>query len=915
MSSYDETAKRGFLSRFLTWKLARRVAIAGAILGLLLFLAIVIWFAALNRGLPTVANLKQYEPPITSRVHAGDGSLIAEFADEHRVFVPYESIPQHVIDAFVAAEDKKFFDHGGIDYMGMTRGVMRSARNKITGSGGLQGGSTITQQVAKNMLLTSDQTITRKAKEALLAWKMEDAFSKEKIMELYLNEIYLGSASGKRSFGVGSAALNYFDKSLPELDLSEAAILASLPKAPGRVNPERNPERLLQRRNYVLRRMVEDNYITQEEADAARALPLTTKRRLNGDVFDAAAFFKEEVRKELVASYGEEGLKSGGLSIRTTIDSRLQLAAVEALQNGLEAYDRRHDYRGPVTNISTGDAWQEQLQGVSAQHRQKAQETPGTHRAVVHKGWEVAMVKRVPAEKAATLLTMDGHEVPLPVEDVEWAKTWEPAGLRPGHVIYIEVAREDVTTPEPEPVEEEEGENLIPQNIEIITKPVGAATLRQVPKVEGSLLALDPHTGRVLAMAGGYSFKKNEYNRAIQAERQPGSAFKPFAYVAALERGYTPASIIQDTPYCELDVSTDQYWCPKNYTAGRSYGQVTLRRALEKSFNQVTARVANDIRLESVSALSERLGIYDQLPPYTAMSLGAGDTTMLRLAEAYAALVNGGREVNATLIDRIQNRHGATMFRHDKRDCSMCRLESWDGSPPPELEDNREQLLDPVIAFQMTHMLEGVVQRGTGRNAKRVGKPLAGKTGTTNDYKDAWFMGFSPDLVVGVWVGFDTPEPLGDGEAGGAVAAPIFTEFMQEALKDTPALPFRIPPGVRLVEIDADTGQLPTAYSSDVIVEAFQPDSAPGFDFGDEERIGNIFSSGRDDPFGEDVFAQRPAQPSAANDPFAEDVTRVPADQVFPTGSGQQELPEEFDPLAEPEEEVVEEGTFDDGIY
>ena len=840
--------------RFLTWTLLRRVVIFGAIAALLVLLAVVIWFAAIARSAPGVAALKQYEPDITSRVYAGDGSLIAEFAEEHRVFVPYEAVPKHVINAFISAEDKKFFDHGGIDYMGMTRGVLRTARNKITGSGGAQGGSTITQQVAKNMLLSSEQTIERKAKEAIVAWRMEDLFSKEKIMELYLNEIYLGSASGKRSFGVGSAALNYFDKSLPELDLSEAAILASLPKFPGRVNPERNPERLIVRRDWVLGRMVANGYISQEEADAAIAKPLTTKRRLKGEQFDAAAFFKEEIRKQMVDTYGEDALKKGGLSIRTTIDSRLQLAAVEALQSGLEAYDRRHDYRGPVTNITTGEAWQEQLQGVAAQHRQTAQNTPGTERAVIHKGWEVAMVKRVPAGKAATVLTIDGYEVPLPIEDVEWAQSWEAAGLRPGHVIYIDVAREDIT---PEPESAEEGtENKLPQNVEKITKPVGAATLRQVPKVEGSLLALDPHTGRVLAMAGGYSFKKNEYNRAIQAERQPGSAFKPFAYIAALERGYTPASMILDSPYCEHDVSTDKIWCPKNYTAGRSYGQVTLRRALEKSFNQVTARVANDIRLQTVSELSERLGIYDELPPYTAMSLGAGDTTMLRLAEAYAALVNGGREVNATLIDRIQNRHGETLFRHDKRDCSACELADWAGGPPPSLEDNREQLLDPVIAYQMTHMLEGVVQRGTGRRALRVGKPLAGKTGTTNDYKDAWFMGFSPDLVVGVWVGFDTPESLGDGEAGGSVAAPIFTEFMQVALEDTPALPFRIPPGVRLVEIDADTGQLPTAASTDVLLEAFQPDNAPGFDFGNEDGFGEIFRSGGNDEFGR-VFGPR----------------------------------------------------------
>ena len=889
MAEYEEAERR-----FLSWTLLRRVAIVGAIIGLLVLLVVLLWFAALSRSVPSVDKLTQYEPPITSRVHAGDGSLIAEFANEHRVFVPYESIPKHVVEAFVAAEDKKFFSHEGLDFVGMTRGAMNSARNKISGSGGLQGGSTITQQVAKNMLLTRDQTITRKAKEAIIARRMERAFTKEQIMELYLNEIYLGG----RSYGVGSAALNYFNKSLPELDLSEAAILASLAKAPSAVNPYTNPEKLLRRRNYVLGRMVEDSYITQEEADEAKALPLSTTRRLRGAEYSAATYFVQELRKELNEKYGEDTLQEGGLSIRTTIDTRLQLAAQTALQNGLLAYDRRHDYRGPLTAITTGDAWQEQLIAANG-----VNSLPGGYG-----DWEAAMVKRVPDGKNAVLLTKDGYEVSLPKEDVDWAKTWEAEGLKPGHVILIDVEREEIPA---EPQADEDGEQDIAPGLaeKPKTKPIGDAILRQVPKVEGSLVALDPHTGRVLAMMGGYSFHKSQFNRVTQAQRQPGSAFKPFAYAAALEHGYTPASVIQDTPYCELDISTDKYWCPKNYTEGRSYGQVTMRRALEKSFNQVTARVANDIRLENVSELAERFGLYNELPPYTAMSLGSGDTTMLKMAKAYGSMVNGGREIETTLIDRVQDRYGVTRFRHDQRDCSMCQQDNWTGGPPPELEDNRVQLIDPVIAFQVTHMLEGVVQRGTGRRALRVGKPLAGKTGTTNDYKDAWFMGFSPDMVVGVWVGFDQPQSLGDGEAGGSVAAPIFTEFMQEALKDEAALPFRIPPGVRLVEIDADTGQLPTLASQTVILEAFQPGTAPGLDFGGDGGLGSIFGdSGQDS-----IFNRRPTNEGVDEDGFGNDEA-APLENLFPVSAeGGNENPSGDDAVTAP---VSEEEDFDlDGTY
>lgn len=799
------------------WTVFRRAAIVFGILGLIAVLAFFMWFKAVTREVPSIEQLADYEPPITSRVHAGDGALIAEFAEEHRVFVPYESIPTHVVHAFVSAEDKTFFEHGGIDYRGMLRGLINSVKNKITNSGGLQGGSTITQQVAKNFVLTNEQTLTRKAKEAEIAWRMEKIYSKEKIMELYLNEIYLGG----RSYGVGSAALNYFDKSLPELNISEAAILASLAKAPGTVNPYRRPERLLQRRSYVLNRMVEDGYITKEQADAAKALPLETKRRLRGAEYDAATYFREEVRRELVKEYGEDALYQGGLSVRSTIDTRLQLAAQEALQSGLEAYDRRHEYRGPFANISDADNKVEALNDLRL---------PGGSG-----NWEGGMVQSVSAE-GATLLLEDGATVSIPADDVTWATETYTAedgktGLRAGDVVLVELTREEQTNGDGE-------------DAEITYLPVGEGILRQVPLVDGALIALDPHTGRVLAMAGGYSFYKSQFNRVTQARRQPGSSFKPFVYAAALENGYTPSSRVLDAPYVEFDIEQDDYWAPGNYVKGKWEGLTTMRIGLEKSRNLMTVRMAKDIGLETVSEIGERFGLYDKLPPYTAMSLGAGETSLWRLAKGYAAFVNGGREVTPTLLDRVQNRHGETLFRHDQRDCSACEVTEWsDESLPPIFDDSRKQLVDPITAFQVVNMLEGVVQRGTGRRALRVGKPLAGKTGTTNDYVDALFFGFSPDLVVGVWVGFDQPKSLGDGEAGGSVSAPIFTEFMQAALADADALPFRIPPGVRLVNIDSKTGQLPGPETNprDIVMEAYRPGTEPGAVFGDDEDLNSIF--------------------------------------------------------------------------
>lgn len=836
--------------RFLTWKLARRVAIGLVILGALCFIAVMLWIAALSRDLPSHERLADYEPPITSRVHAGDGTLIAEFADEHRVFVPIDSIPDHVKQAFVAAEDKKFFDHKGLDYVGILRGAINSAQIKLSGSdANLQGGSTITQQVAKNMLLTRDQRIERKVKEAIIARRMEKAFTKDQILELYLNEIYLGV----RAYGVGSAALIYFDKSLPELNLSEAAILASLAQAPSTVNPYRRPERLLARRNYVLNRMVEDGYITKEEAEEAKKQPLEVKERLRGPEYAAATYFVQELRRQLIDQYGEDVLERGGLSIRTTVDTKLQLAAHEALQTGLEAYDRRHGYRGPFAQIDASGDVPEQMKALDL--------PPG------YGTWEAGMVETV-TDSGATLVLDDGRTTSIPKEDVQWASRWERGsgekGLKKGDVVLVEVERTETLRPGAKETLEE-GEYRSEEDW--ISVPADEGILRQVPEVEGAIIALDPHTGRVMAMVGGYSFFKSPFNRVTQGVRQPGSSFKPFVYAAALENGYTPSTRILDSPFVYYDEETGQTWKPQNYSAGRSYGEVTMRTALERSFNQVTARVAVDIGMEDISSLAERFGLYDNLPRYPAMALGSGDTSPWRMAKGYAAFVNGGKEVTPTMLDRVQDRHGDTLYRNDTRECEGCSAESWDGGEPPQLADDREQLIDPVIAYQIVHMLEGVVERGTARRAARLGKPLAGKTGTTNDYFDALFYGFSPDLVVGIWVGFDQPKTLGNGEAGGSVALPVFINFMEKALEDAPAMPFRIPPGVRLVSVDHDTGDLPTSRSGEIIVEAFRPGTEPGAVFNEDDEFsisGNQGASGA----GRDDFA----------DPYVEGLEDKPDD-------------------------------------
>ncbi len=740
---------------------------AGAVLG-------TFWY--FGRGLPDYKQLAHYEPAVMTRVYAGDGSLITEYATEKRVFVPIGAIPKLVIKAFLAAEDKNFYSHPGVDFTGVLRAAVTNAM-RFGSDRRPVGASTITQQVAKNFLLTNEVSITRKIKEAILAFRIEHAFSKDRILELYLNEIYLGYGS----YGVAAAALNYFDKSLDQLTVAEAAFLGALPKAPANYNPVRNHDAARGRRDWVIDRMLEDGFISAEQAKAARAAPLVVRDRAP-TLLTHAEYFAEEVRRELQDRYGEKALYSGGLSVRTTLDPQLQAIADKSLRDGLIAYDRRHGWRGPVTRLEAAG-------GVPAPGADWARRLAKVDSPKALGDWKLAVVLESGAQ-AAKIGFADGDTGFIPLVQVKWAretlkdqrvgkavKTVDQV-LKPGDVVAVAPLAD--------------------------TK--GLYSLQQIPLVEGAVVALDPHTGRVLAMSGGYSYNASQFNRATQAERQPGSSFKPFVYMAALDSGFTPSSRILDAPFVIDQGPGLGLWKPQNYET-RFYGPSTMRLGIEKSRNLMTVRLAQTIGMDKVVAYAKKFGIDENMKPQLAMALGADETTLLRLAAGYAMIVNGGKRIEPTLIDRIQDRHGHTIFKHDERACPGCNVTDFAGQDEmPKIPDNRPQIEDPRTAYQMVSMLQGVVQRGTGRRARAVGKPLAGKTGTTNDSDDTWFIGFSPDLVVGVFVGFDTPRTLGHGETGASVSSPIFTEFMEKALKGHPAIPFRIPPGIRLVRVNATTG-------------------------------------------------------------------------------------------------------------
>ncbi|GAA2841926.1 penicillin-binding protein 1A [Aminobacter aminovorans] len=746
--------------------------------------------ADITRGLPDYRELADWEPAVMTRVYAYDGALLAEYARERRLFLPIAAVPDRVRQAFLSAEDKGFYSHPGIDLSGLVNAVLANMANLGSGQR-MIGGSTITQQIAKNLLLSSDRTLERKIREAVLSVRIERAFTKDEILELYFNDVYFGLGA----YGIAEAALTYFDKPVGELSLAEAAYLAALPKGPNNYNPDLNAERAVARRNWVIGQMLRNGFVAPGEARAAMDLPLGTKKRPPNLLVADANYFTEAVRRQIAEQYGEAALYTAGLAVRTTLDPKLQAAAVRALRRGLVSYDQGRGYRGPVTRIAADGDWQQAIDSIVP-----LADVPEWRLAAVlgttDEGFEIGLRHASGGRREREIARISAKSMRWALKRSGGAKAGKvQAGvLAAGDVVYVE-KRDD------------------------------GYVLRQVPEVQGALVSMDPHTGRVLASVGGFSFAQSEFNRATQAYRQPGSAFKPFVYAAALDIGYTPAALVMDQPIALPD-GAGRIWKPKNYD-GRFSGPSTLRTGLERSRNLMTVRLARHVGMEVVAQYGQSFGIYDNLKPYLPMSLGAGETTLMRLVSAYAVIANGGKSVQPSMIDRVQDRHGKTIFRHDGRNCDACNAEEWRNQPEPVLQDDREYVLDPMTAYQVTSMMRGVVERGTATSVSTLGVPVAGKTGTTNDEKDVWFIGYTPNVVTGVFLGYDTPKPMGYGESGGGLAAPVFIDFMKVALKGNPVAEFPVPEGMIFESVDRRTGKRVEAGSPGSIREAFKPGTSP----------------------------------------------------------------------------------------
>ncbi|MCL7997621.1 penicillin-binding protein 1A [Brucella sp. 21LCYQ03] len=773
----------------------------GTVLALIVAGGVAMYIGNVTKDLPDYEVLAKYEPPVMTRVHASDGSLMAEYARERRMYLPIQAVPNRVKAAFISAEDKTFYEHHGLDFGGLARAVVTNVKNMGSGRRPV-GASTITQQVAKNFLLSSNQTYDRKIKEAILAMRIEQAYSKDRILELYLNEIFFGLGS----YGIASAALTYFDKSVGELSIADAAYLAALPKGPNNYHPFRYPDRALERRNWVIDRMAENGYITTQEADEAKKEPLGVKTRTATHYLFASEYFSEEVRRQIIQKYGVDALYEGGLSVRTTLNPTLQVEARKSLQAALLRFDEARGWRGPLKHVDLGSDWASAFGDM-----QSFEDVPE---------WQLAVVLNVSAAGADIGLqpAIEGSgsrskvrtRAFISADDMKWAmrvtnidgkrgSAKSPEGvLKPGDIIYVSKVGD--------------GDSRF--------------RLQQPPKLQGALVAMDPHTGRVLAMVGGFSYGQSEFNRATQAYRQPGSSFKPVVYAAALDNGYTPASVVLDGPLEVNQGGSLGVWAPKNYS-GKFSGPSTLRYGIEQSRNVMTVRLAQDMGMKTVAEYAERFGIYDKMMPVLSMALGAGETTVLRMVTAYSVIANGGQSITPSMIDRIQDRYGKTVFKHDARQCENCNEQQWSNQDEPTLIDNRDQVLDPMTAYQITSMMEGVVQRGTAQILKSLDRPIAGKTGTTNDEKDAWFVGFTPDMVVGVFIGYDTPTPLGRGGTGGGLAAPVFKDFMSQALTGTPKVDFRVPEGMTLIAINRKTGMRTNQGDPNLIMEAFKPGTGP----------------------------------------------------------------------------------------
>ncbi len=725
-----------------------------------------------SNDLPDYKFLKNYKPPVSSKVYSGNGDLVADFSQEKRVFVPFNSIPKNVINAFLSAEDKNFFKHPGVDAKGVIRAVLNNISN-ILSSKRLEGASTITQQVAKNFLLTNEVSLNRKIKEAILAFRIERALSKERILELYLNQIYLGSGA----YGVAAASLEYFDKSIKDLNYSEAALLAALPKAPSRYNPYRNPDVAKFRRNLVLKNLLENNYLPSEWYEKLTNEEIILKK--NKKIYlEDAQYFIEDVRKSVIETLSYDKVYKQGFNINTPIDLNLQTIATKSLRDGLIAYDKRKGWRGPLTSKIYNSEWKKDLEKYKLENSIN---------------WKLAIVKKI-NKFSAEIETEDNIKGVVEYQSISWTKKEFNKLLKPGDIIYVQKTKENIFD------------------------------LKQLPKVNGGIVVMDPFTGRVLAISGGFSFKQSEFNRATQAQRQPGSAFKPFVYALALENNFTPTSLVLDAPLV-LDQGDDlKMWKPENY-GKKFYGPSTLRIGLEKSRNLMTVRIAQNLGVEKIVNFSKALKIYEDPEELLSISLGSAETTLLKLTSAYSVFVNGGKLVEPILIDRIQDSEGNTIFNNDKRKCINCNQISYLTNDYPEIKNNYTQIFSPETAFQMTSILEGVVQRGTAKKLKDLNLNIAGKTGTTNKNTDTWFIGFTSNLLVGVYVGSDNPTPLGKYETGSKTALPIFKSFISDSVNKYDARPFKAAKGTVMMVVDPLTGQKAKFNSKNTIIEVFKKEN------------------------------------------------------------------------------------------
>jgi len=737
--------------------------------GLFSMICVIAILWAFSSNLPDYKFLKSYKPSVSSKVYSGEGELVKDFSTEKRIFVPYKAIPSKVVNSFLSAEDKNFFSHPGVDAKGVLRAVVNNISN-IIGSRRLEGASTITQQVAKNFLLTNEVSLNRKLKEAILAFRIERALSKERILELYLNQIYLGEGA----YGVASASLEYFDKSISDLNYGEAALLAALPKAPSRYNPYKDITLAKFRRDLVLRNLLENDYINISDYKRFFDDEILLKKRKNFFIEDAR-YYVEDIRKDVIKKFGFDKVYKQGLNINTPINLNLQKIATESLRKGLVSYDKRKGWRGALSNKKVSNNW---AHGLDKFKLEKSL------------NWNLAIIKKI-NKFTLEIETENKINGIIKYENISWTKKEFNKLVKIGDVVYVENLKDNIFS------------------------------LRQLPEINGGILVMDPFTGRVLALSGGFSFKKSEFNRVTQASRQPGSAFKPFIYALALENGYTPSTLILDAPLV-LEQGTDlKMWKPENY-GKKFYGPSTLRMGLEKSRNLMTVRIAQDLGLKKIVNFSKQLGIYDNPSELLSISLGSAETTLLKLTSAYSSFVNGGKLVKPIMIDRIQDSEGSTIFNNEKRKCTSCNQISFLSKSYPEIEDNFIQVFTPETAYQMTSILEGVVQNGTAKKLKDLNLDIAGKTGTTNGNTDTWFIGFTSKLAIGVYVGSDNPKSLGRYETGAKTALPIFKNFVKNAVKKEEARPFKVPDNILMMVIDPLTGEKADTNSTFTIIEAYK---------------------------------------------------------------------------------------------